>query len=90
MQKTYETKVDGVYGVKLARTRALSGFVINTPDILREFHKTFDTSKMSSGEYCSILEQFAADNGIRITEEKPIVSIEDDRYRIDVYFKIVW
>ena len=89
MENIYETTVDRCYGVKHARSTALRRCVIEVNKLRDEFYKTVDPMA-STEEFGKKLTDFVRSKGLRILDEKPIVRIVDDRYRVDVRFKVTW
>ena len=89
MGNIYETTVNDCFGVKIARSHALRKCVIETSSLRDEFHNTVDLMA-STEEFTSKLTDFIRSKGLRILDEKPIVRIVDDRYRVDVRFKVTW
>ena len=89
MENIYEVTIDSCYGVKLARSWALRRCALNVPSLRYDFNKSFDPND-STEEFSKKLGDFVRSKGLRILDEKPIVRIVDDRYRVDVRFKVTW
>lgn len=89
MENIYETTVDSCYGVKLSRSTALRRCVIEVDNLRDEFYKTVGPMA-STEEFRKKLTDFVRNKSLRILDEKPIVRIVDDRYRVDVRFKVTW
>lgn len=89
MDKIYKVKVEKAYSVKFARSQALRKCVFDTPDLKREFYKIINVED-NSDQFSEKLRKFIRDNELRIISEKPVASVKDDRYAVDVYFEITW
>lgn len=89
MKNIYEVTIDSCYGVKLARSMALRRCALEVPSLHYDFNKLFDPND-STEEFSKKLTDFIRSKGLRILDEKPIVRIVNDRYRVDVRFKVTW
>lgn len=89
MKNIYEVTVYNCYGVKPARSMALRRCALEVPSLHYDFIKLFNPHD-STEEFSKKLTDFIRSKGLRILDEKPIVRIVNDRYRVDVRFKVTW
>lgn len=89
MANIYAIRIDRCFGVKNSRSMALRRCIIETPSLWNEFSKSYDCTA-STEEIRERFRNFIRDKGLRILDEKPVVRIVDDKYRVDVYFKVTW
>lgn len=91
MKNTYNVMVEGIYGVRNARSFALRKCVHEHDILNHEFMRvTTDILKLSTDEYIKRVGNFIREKGLRIISEKPVVRTKNDRYVVDVYFTIAW
>ena len=93
MDNIFKTREPSFFGVRLGRELAIRGCVIGNSLLHHEFHNTisnFERKIMPSDIWAGLISEFAKKKGLRIIDEKPILKIEGNDYRVDIEYTITW
>lgn len=93
MDNIFKDREPSFFGVSLGRELAIRGCVIGHPVLNHEFNSAisdFERETMSSDIWAGLVTEFAKKKGLKIIDEKPILKIEGNDYRIDIEYTITW
>ena len=93
MDNIFKTREPSFFGVSLGRELAIRGCVIANSLLNHEFNSTisdFERKFMPSDIWAGLIAEFAKKKGLRIIDEKPILRIEGNDYRVDIEYTITW
>ena len=89
MANIYLTREPACYGVRLGRECAIRACVVNVPMLRCEFDALYDPDTQTD-IWADLVKEFATKKGLKIIREDPIMTIEGNRYDVDIEYAIVW
>ena len=89
MANIYVTRKPACYGVRLGRECAIRECIINVPKLRHEFDAIYD-SDTQADIWADLAKEFATEKGLKIVSETPIMIIKDNRYDVDIEYRIIW